>query len=597
MVSPLRSDPSMNTQARHRVPAAAALGAVCLLAAGSPAQQQGQNGLPPGFIHVEGGSVKLGSTLRQLEEVADGFWPGSPQRRKVLMQNIVSELGTSTATVGEYYLHRIEVTNAQYLRFVEKTGHRFPFHWWKRGKPESYESCRAAARTEFKGKLAMLMYWERHFAELPYAIPAGEEQNAVTFVSWDDAQSFCAWAGVRLPEEAEWMRAARGDTERAYVLGETWADSWLERLGLQGAHDKRLKPVGSIPGARGPLGHDDLAGGVWEWTDTTGYFPVSGTDAFQREADRVRDGALTPPARAAERIAKGGSFLSWSDPVQFRIDARGHPDSGETLESLGFRIAVDVAPGRAASRSLLRTPEYRGAFGGSNPRLDDQVGADRYDIDAAGLIEGYHGISIVPRDHLELDRRADLRALREASRDRPLPVAVLVTTEALAKPRLAPGAYAVCYRDSGVPSSLVDALAKARRAKSGAPVPGADVLRGYGVDPEAARKLTARQVKTIRLTGGLEIGVGERQYLFRDASGAFVAALPVDEDVKLDSRYKGAHLAIQLAGEEERFEFRFGARLSEDRPRLAAFELSLTPVQGPSPDRPWHAPAPSRAGR
>ena len=536
--------------------------------------------------------MQLGSTLRELNALARELYPQSEHRRGVLLQNVASELGTSKITVADFLLHRYEVTNEQYRVFVQQTGHRAPYPWWRRGRPEHFKERRAAARAEFPGKLSMLRYWDRHHSDLPWSIPEGEEQFPVTFVSWEDAQEFCAWAGVRLPVEAEWIRAARGDDRRAYVMGESWEESWLEVLGLAGTRDKRLKPVGVVAGARGPMGHDGLVGSVWEWTDTRGYFPVSGADAFRREVERSRGKALTAPSGTTQCIVKGGSFLSWSDPVQFRIDARGHPDAAETLESLGFRMAVDVAPGRAASRARLRTNPYRGAFGNLGLHHGGQIGADRYQLDAAGaLIRGYSTISIVPRTQLGLERRANLSKLREASLARPLPVAALVTTEALSVPRVDPGVYALCYRDRGLPPALVEALRKARRARAGAAVPGSDVLRRYGIDPAGARTMTPRQVTVIQLRGGLEIDPSQRQLLLRNEAGTYVASLPLEQDVKSKSRYQGARLSIERTDKDETFAFEFGALLQEGGRASAVFSLSLVAAEKSADGEPWRVPA------
>jgi serine/threonine-protein kinase len=145
------------------------------------------------------------------------------------------------ATVPGFSLARHPVTNAQFRRFLVETGY-YPPRWHPRSD-------------------LFLAHWGTREP------PRGLEQHPVTWVSYIDALHYCQWAGLTLPTEWLWEKAARGPDGRPYPWGKQAPDEATRPLA--NVRSEATVPVGSFPWTRTVYGCEDLIGNVAEWCQMT----------------------------------------------------------------------------------------------------------------------------------------------------------------------------------------------------------------------------------------------------------------------------------------------------------------------------------------
>jgi formylglycine-generating enzyme required for sulfatase activity len=214
-----------------------------------------------------------------------------------------NERPAHTIYLDAFYIDRYPVTNEEYKRFVDATGHPVPCYQVEWADLYDYN-------------------WDPD-RRTP---PEGKENHPVVLVTWKDAKAYAAWADKRLPTEAEWERAARGTDGRRWP----WGNEFIQdRCNCKEAKIAATTPVGQYsPEGDSPEGLVDMVGNVWEWTGSL----------FRPYPYDANDGRESQEANGW-RVLRGGSWMN--DLDRDRCTARLDADF-LFFSNVGFRCVVSA---------------------------------------------------------------------------------------------------------------------------------------------------------------------------------------------------------------------------------------------------------------
>ena len=197
--------------------------------------------------------------------------------------------GAFPVELPAFHMGVTAVTNAQYARFVRATKHR---------KPDN-------------------TVWQE----------AGKQVHPVVCVNWGDAQAYCGWAGLRLPTELEWEKAARGTDGREFPWGKDWDQAKCRNPKNKG--NGKTAGVWEYASGISAFGCYQMSGNVWEWCadgyDSNAYY-------------RYKRGDITISNNSGPRVVRGGSWDRFGTNY-FRCAERVCYHPAFRLGYGGFRVA------------------------------------------------------------------------------------------------------------------------------------------------------------------------------------------------------------------------------------------------------------------
>ena len=245
----------------------------------SPANAKPEKSARPGMALIPAGCFDLGSAFRD--------------EHYTKVHNV--------CLTSDYFMDVHEATNAEYAACVGGGG------------------CTAPAKTGSQTRASY--YGNPAYANFP-----------VIYVNWGQAKAFCAWAGKRLPSEAEWEYAARGGLSgKRYPWGDSISAVNANYATSGSPENKDTTPVGRY--APNGYGLYDMSGNVAEWANDW-------YDSHYFDSRPPPDNNPPGPTSGSQRVLRGGDWYG-DGTSTWSIGERGHSNPASQHKNIGFRCAAD----------------------------------------------------------------------------------------------------------------------------------------------------------------------------------------------------------------------------------------------------------------
>jgi formylglycine-generating enzyme required for sulfatase activity len=528
-----------------------------------------------GMVEIPGGRTTLGGDLKDYKKLMAAK-PG-------VAQQLGADTPRSQVDVAKFAIGPTEVTNEMYLRFVLASGAQPPVTWLVLSADERNAIIQAMQKEDpswiFEG-LKKSKWWDEHWQDegMKWEMAPEIATSPVVGISHDDARDYCKWAGLRLPTEEEWVRAARGDSDHAWPYGGDF-DRKLVACSMTQPRNLSFKllPVNSMPGNASSFGIVDLCGNAWEWTDSR-FNPLPGFKSFNIKGKDGEKITILPPFDGSAPVIRGGAFNM--PDYGTSVDRRHGIFNIARLEFVGFRIASSL---EACANALLYAAEdidarflgtttEEGLDFSSTLGLEKRKYADLSSLEGSrkapgqglpnpsppesyAVFDGYDCIGLTPLK--AIDESSIAKLSKNTVREGPIPIAIMHSTIPLSDPNLVPGTWILSYQGALKAHEIVKTGARSTEGE----VPAEDFEAPEGW-PDYSDMTFAPKTEYI--------------IFFPADSNRALAAVPIRGKAGMGTAKKADH-KIVINKDKGTFDFEF--RVLDRRGRKAfTFTLPVVPI-------------------